>query len=83
MSFFQPQTKKLNAIIEKTAMFINRQGLQMEILLKTKQASNPQFDFLSHTSQLYPYYRHLLLVIKNGRYRPVSLPDEGSLQGKL
>lgn len=75
-----PETKKLNAIIEKTAMFINQQGPQMEILLKMKQASNRQFDFLSFSSPLHPYYRHLLMVIKSGRYRPVSLIEETSTQ---
>lgn len=75
-----PETKKLNAIIEKTAMFINQQGPQMEILLKMKQASNRQFDFLSFSSPLHPYYRHLLMVIKSGRYRPVSLIEETSIQ---
>lgn len=64
-------------------MFINQQGPQMEILLKMKQASNHQFDFLSFSSPLHPYYRHLLMVIKNGRYRPVSFIDEMNSQGKL
>lgn len=39
----------------------------MEILLKAKQAGNPQFDFLSHDSSLHSYYRHILMAIKTGR----------------
>ena len=66
----QPDSVKLNAIIEKTALFISQQGAQMEILLKMKQANNPQFQFLSFDSSLHPYYRHLLMAIKTGRYRP-------------
>jgi len=66
----QPDSVKLNAIIEKTALFISQQGAQMEILLKMKQANNPQFQFLSFDSLLHPYYRHLLMAIKTGRYRP-------------
>ncbi|RZF48483.1 hypothetical protein LSTR_LSTR007761 [Laodelphax striatellus] len=66
-----PESVKLNAIIEKTAMFIDRQGSQMEIVLKLKQSNNPQFNFLSLNSPLHPYYRFLLSAIKTGRYRPV------------
>nr|CAD7416286.1 unnamed protein product [Timema poppensis] len=65
-----PETIKLNAIIEKTALFICQQGPQMEILLKMKQDKNPQFKFLSFDSTLHPYYRHLLMAMKTGRYRP-------------
>lgn len=73
---FQPDSVKLNAIIEKTALFISQQGAQMEILLKMKQANNPQFQFLSFDSQLHPYYRHLLMAIKTGRYRPKTQEQE-------
>ncbi|XP_034237779.1 splicing factor, suppressor of white-apricot homolog isoform X2 [Thrips palmi] len=64
-----PERTKLNAIIEKTASFINTQGPQMEIILKMKQANNPQFSFLSFDCPLHAYYRHLLMAIKTGRYR--------------
>ena len=54
--------------IEKTAYFIKKNGIQMEILLKTKQAKNPQFDFLNIGDKLYPYYKYLLESFKNGSY---------------
>ncbi|KAE8743534.1 hypothetical protein FOCC_FOCC010859 [Frankliniella occidentalis] len=63
-----PERTKLNAIIEKTAAFINTQGPQMEIILKMKQANNPQFSFLSFDCPLHAYYRHVLMAIKTGRY---------------
>lgn len=63
-----PSTLKLNQIIEKTAKFISSQGPQMEILLKTKQASNPQFNFLNHDGQYFAYYRHILGMMKAGTY---------------
>ncbi|KAL0266238.1 UNVERIFIED_CONTAM: hypothetical protein PYX00_008841 [Menopon gallinae] len=65
-----PETVKHNAVIVKTAMFINSQGPQMEILLKMKQAGNPLFNFLSFDNPLHNYYRHLLMAIKGGQYKP-------------
>ncbi|CAF3763277.1 unnamed protein product [Rotaria socialis] len=65
-----PESIKLNAVIEKTASFVSTSGLQMEIVLKTKQANNPQFDFLKYDHYLNPYYRHLIIMIKSGKYRP-------------
>ena len=67
---FQPESIKLNAVIEKTAGFVSTSGVQMEIVLKTKQANNPQFDFLKYDHYLNPYYRHLIIMIKSGKYRP-------------
>lgn len=63
-----PSTLKLNQIIEKTAKFISSQGPQMEILLKTKQSANPQFNFLNHDGQYNSYYKHILGMMKNGSY---------------
>lgn len=63
-----PTTLKLNQIIEKTAKFISSQGLQMEILLKTKQASNPQFNFLNSEAKYNSYYKHVLSMMKAGTY---------------
>ncbi len=57
-------------MIEKTASFVSTSGLQMEIVLKTKQSTNPQFDFLKYDHYLNPYYRHLIIMIKSGKYRP-------------
>lgn len=63
-----PTTLKLNQIIEKTAKFISSQGTQMEILLKTKQASNPQFNFLNHDGQYNSYYKHIMAMMRAGNY---------------
>lgn len=40
----------------------------MEILLKTKQASNPQFNFLNHDGQFNGYYKHILSMMKADIY---------------
>ncbi|XP_076282766.1 suppressor of white-apricot isoform X2 [Lasioglossum baleicum] len=71
-----PETQKLNAIITKTALFISRQGGQMEILIKAKQANNPQFSFLSIDGRLHPYYRYILDAIKSGKYNPEKQPEK-------
>ncbi|XP_058062518.1 protein suppressor of white apricot-like isoform X2 [Anopheles bellator] len=63
-----PETMKEHAIIEKTAKFIASQDVQMEILLKTKQSNNPQFNFLNQSSHLFRYYRHVLLAFRTNQY---------------
>nr|XP_019540201.2 protein suppressor of white apricot [Aedes albopictus] len=70
-----PDTMKEHAIIEKTAKFIASQDSQMEILLRAKQAANPQFGFLSPGGRLYRYYRHMLMAIKTNQY-PEEVPEE-------
>lgn len=67
-----PATIKTHAIIERTANFVCKQGAQFEIVLKAKQASNSQFDFLRFDHYLNPYYKHILRDMKEGRYTPIS-----------
>ncbi|XP_072755114.1 splicing factor, suppressor of white-apricot homolog isoform X2 [Anoplolepis gracilipes] len=71
-----PETQKLSAIITKTALFISQHGSQLEILIKTKQANNPQFAFLSIDEPLHQYYKFLLDAIKNGKYNPEKQPEK-------
>lgn len=73
-----PPTLKLNQIIEKTAKFISSQGPQMEILLKTKQSNNPQFNFLNHDGQYNSYYKHILAMMKANTYPWEEKSDENS-----
>lgn len=74
---FQPKTVRENARIEKTALFISKQGPQMEILIKAKQTDNPQFSFMNSTDPLFKYYRHLLSAIKSGRYKITDNSEKG------
>ena len=48
----------------------------MEIMLKTKQAGNSQFDFLSFENELNTYYKHMVSMIKSGKYKPVQREEE-------
>ncbi|CAB3369997.1 Hypothetical predicted protein [Cloeon dipterum] len=70
-----PPNMKQHAIIEKTALFISQQGGQMEVLLKAKQAGNPQFGFLSFNDELHPYYKIVLTAIRNNRYKIIESSD--------
>ncbi|XP_029427447.1 splicing factor, suppressor of white-apricot homolog isoform X2 [Rhinatrema bivittatum] len=67
-----PPTAKMHAIIERTANFVCRQGAQFEIMLKTKQARNSQFDFLRFDHYLNPYYKLIQKAMKEGRYTAQS-----------
>ncbi|XP_052797489.1 splicing factor, suppressor of white-apricot homolog isoform X2 [Mya arenaria] len=67
-----PTTNKENAIIEKTAKFIAEHGTQMEIVMKTKQANNPAFNFMHFENELHPYYKHMIKMIKTKKYIPKS-----------
>lgn len=73
---------KVHAIIEKTASFVAKQGVQMEIILKTKQKNNQQFEFLNYDNELNPYYRHLVKVIKQGKYQPAPQLVQQESEGK-
>uniref|UniRef100_A0A8C7W0U6 Splicing factor, suppressor of white-apricot homolog n=1 Tax=Oncorhynchus mykiss TaxID=8022 RepID=A0A8C7W0U6_ONCMY len=73
-----PATTKTHAIIERTANFVCLQGAQFEIVLKAKQSGNSQFDFLNFEHYLNPYYKHILKVMKEGRYTSAS--DKQDLQ---
>ena len=54
----------------------------MEILIKAKQANNPQFAFLSIDGPLHPYYRLVLEAIKSGKCNPEKPPKKEE-SGKL
>ncbi|CAH8563605.1 unnamed protein product [Heterobilharzia americana] len=65
-----PEFDKQAHIIEKTAVFVARQGSQMEIVLKAKQHNNPLFGFLNYDHSLNPFYKEIVRLISKGRYIP-------------
>lgn len=74
----------MNAIIEKTALFVSTHGTQMEIVIKAKQANNPLFAFLAFDHSLNPYYKNMVQAIKSGKYVPQPVSSHyASREGEL
>ena len=48
----------------------------MEIIIKTKQAKNTQFNFLHFEDPLSHYYKHMVKMIKSGKYKPKDIKEE-------
>lgn len=48
----------------------------MEIIIKTKQSKNPQFEFLHFEDPLNHYYKHMVSMIKSGKYKPKEAKEE-------
>ncbi|KAJ3116990.1 hypothetical protein HK098_006414 [Nowakowskiella sp. JEL0407] len=62
-----PQTQRIANLIEKTATFINSSAnSQTEVLIRSKQSSNPDFGFLMRDHSLYPYFQHVRSLLKMG-----------------
>ena len=47
-------------VLEKTAEFIAKNGAQMEILMRAKEASNVKFQFLNPDNPYHPIYKQVL-----------------------
>jgi len=57
-------TRKKTDIIDKTAAFVARNGLQFEQKILKNEASNPIFSFLQPTDPDYAYYRSRIRELK-------------------
>ena len=73
-----PSTVKEFSVIEKTAIMIAKQGPQMEILLKAKQADNPVFGFLWMEHDHNKFYRHLTTLVRTRQYKRSPPPPAPS-----
>ncbi|KAJ1959659.1 hypothetical protein GGI12_004223 [Dipsacomyces acuminosporus] len=76
-----PATRRLFGIIEHTAKFVGSQPAdkanQMEIVIQGKQGNNPDFEFLSQSSKLFQFYKHLRWLVQTGLYGYAD-SDDGS-----
>ena len=55
-----PSLRTLANVLEKTAEFIAKNGAQMEILMRAKEAGNPKFQFLNPDNAYHPIYKQVL-----------------------
>ncbi|KAJ2550746.1 hypothetical protein EV175_003954 [Coemansia sp. RSA 1933] len=68
-----PKTLRHFEIIERTARFLADQqdaemATRMEIMIQGKQGTNADFGFLSRASQLHPFYKHIMWLMRTGLY---------------
>eukprot|EP00803_Ostreobium_quekettii_P001540 evm.model.scf_347.13 EVM.evm.TU.scf_347.13 scf_347:93991-97290(+) len=55
-----PTTQRMHKLISQTANFVRDAGGQVEVVLRVKQANNPNFRFLMPDTPLFEYYRWVL-----------------------
>ena len=55
-----PSLSTLANVLEKTAEFIAKNGAQMEILMRAKEAGNLKFQFLNPDNPYHPIYKQVL-----------------------
>ncbi|VDI03099.1 Hypothetical predicted protein [Mytilus galloprovincialis] len=76
-----PDTEEQHLAIEKTAKFVAANGIQMEIMIKSKQGNNPKLTFLNLHDPLNFYYNHMVKMIKAGKYTPTDQTKGGDSIG--
>ncbi|XP_071178844.1 uncharacterized protein [Mytilus edulis] len=76
-----PDTEEQHLVIEKTAKFVASSGIQMEIMIKSKQGNNPKLTFLNLHDPLNFYYNHMVKMIKAGKYTPTDQSKGGDSIG--
>lgn len=53
----------LSAIVDKTAAFVARNGIDFENKIREKESGNPRFNFLSQTDPYNAYYQHKVSIL--------------------
>lgn len=54
-------------IVDKTAAFVARNGLEFEQRIKQNEVNNPKFNFLSPGDPYHAYYQHRVTEIREGK----------------
>jgi len=66
-------------IVDKTAGFVARNGIEFEQRIKQNEINNPKFNFLNTGDPYHAYYQHRVVVIREGKAEPEkvkTLPTE-------
>lgn len=66
MSIVQPSSADIKQIIEKTAAFVAKRGDAMEERILSQDKSSSKLSFLNPQDPLNPYYRQLVLKLREG-----------------
>ncbi|TMS35347.1 hypothetical protein L596_002771 [Steinernema carpocapsae] len=56
----------IRTIVDKTATFVARNGLDFETKIREKEAGNPRFSFLNPSDPYNAYYRNKVQLLQNG-----------------
>jgi len=70
-------------IVDKTAGFVARNGMEFEQRIKQNEINNPKFNFLNPGDPYHAYYQHRVVVIREGKAEPEkikALPIESVAQ---
>ena len=57
----------LKDIVDKTASFVARNGIEFENRIRQNEINNPKFNFLNPADPYHAYYQHKVKEFKEGR----------------
>ena len=78
-----PSLKTLANVLEKTTEFIAKNGAQMEILMRAKEAGNLKFQFLNPDNPYHPIYKQVLEKKRQRNKNPYLYNEKACNQGEL
>ena len=78
-----PSLRTLANVLEKTAEFIAKNGAQMEILMRAKEAGNLKFQFLNPDNPYHPIYKQVLEKKRERNKNPYLYSQQLANQGEL
>ena len=78
-----PSLSTLANVLEKTAEFIAKNGAQMEILMRAKEAGNLKFQFLNPDNPYHPIYKQVLEKKRQRNKNPYLYNQQISHQNEL